>query len=74
MIPDKIYTAIYPNDDDEGQHLGDWYSEPEYKAVEYIRKNALLEWAKGLQKKHKGYSDAELIITLDKLIEKIESL
>lgn len=43
--------------------------------IEYICKDALLEWAKGLQEKYKEvYSDLELVITLNKLIEKLNSL
>ena len=45
--PETIYIAVYPNDDGLDTHLGDWYSEPEYHAednLEYIRKDALLEW------------------------------
>lgn len=45
--PDKIYIAVYPNDDGLDTHLGDWYSEPEFHAednLEYINENALLEW------------------------------
>ena len=51
MIPDKIYLPKYPNYDIEGEHLGDdWSYEPEFTDnVTYIRKDALLEWAKGKQ-------------------------
>ena len=54
MIPDKIYIPLYPNLDTDGFHLGDdWmeksdsYSKCEH--VEYIRKDALLKWAKKKQ-------------------------
>lgn len=48
MIPNKIYLPKYPNYDIEGEHLGDdWAYEPEFiDNVTYIRKEALLEWAK----------------------------
>lgn len=49
QVPDTIYVAVYPDDDGINTHLGDWYSEPEYRAqdnIEYIRKDALLEWLK----------------------------
>ena len=59
--PDKIYIPIhqsYPNApiDEKNTHLGaDWYvSKCDQTAVgfhEYIRKDALLEWAKGLYEK-----------------------
>ena len=44
--PNKIYIAVYPNDDGLYTHLGDWYSEPEFHAednLEYIRKESLLD-------------------------------
>lgn len=66
--PDKIYlheedfTRIYTQpsstiDDD----------------IEYIRKDALLGWINEMRKKHRGFTDTELVVTLDKLTEKINS-
>ena len=45
--PDKIYIPLYPNYSLDGFHLADeWMYEPhkEVENVEYIRKDALLEW------------------------------
>lgn len=45
--PNKIYIAVYPNDDGLDTHLGDWYSEPEFHAednLEYVRKDALMNY------------------------------
>lgn len=64
MVPDKIYVSnlIYdswqytiPDPDDETE-------------VEYIRKDALLEWAKSVK------ADPMIPMNIDKVIEKIESL
>lgn len=54
MIPDKIYIPLYPNLDTDGFHLGDdWMEKPDScskcEHVEYLRKDALLEWAKKKQ-------------------------
>lgn len=51
MIPNKIYIPLYPNLDTDGFHLGDdWMEKPDSYSkcehVEYIRKDALLEWLK----------------------------
>ena len=51
MIPDKIYIPLYPNLDTDGFHLGDdWMEKPDScskcEHVEYLRKDALLEWAR----------------------------
>ena len=46
-VPDKIYIPLYPNYDLDGFHLADeWMYEPhkEVENVEYIRKDALLDW------------------------------
>lgn len=45
--PDKIYIPLYPNYDLDGFHLADeWMYEPhkEVENVEYIRKDALLDY------------------------------
>lgn len=68
--PDKIYIAVYPNDDGLDTHLGDWYSEPEFHAednLEYINKNVLLEWLK-------GYNHPVTRLIAKELIDKINSL
>lgn len=43
-------------------------------AEEYIRKDALLEWMDKMRKKHKGFTDVELVITFNALIDKLNSL
>jgi hypothetical protein len=58
--PDKIYIAVYPNDDGLDTHLGDWYSEPEFHAednLEYINKDALLEKLEKAAASYKKRSD-----------------
>lgn len=68
--PDKIYLCA------DAPRMYDWSSKPFEKGgnVEYIRKDALLEWAKGemmpgRSKEGKGWNWA-----LQALIDKIESL
>ena len=52
MAPDKIYLGIGPMSGDEPNKrylYPEWYEEPKrplVQNVEYIRKDALLEWAK----------------------------
>jgi len=50
MIPDKIYLGIGPMENGHGRVIySEWVEEPYPGAernVEFIRKNALLEWAK----------------------------
>lgn len=77
--PNKIYIAVYPNDDGLDTHLGDWYSEPEFHAednLEYIHKDALIEWLKecfrlqdGGSWYSKGAADA-----FSKVIDKLNSM
>ena len=79
--PDKIYIPIhqsYPNApiDEKNTHLGaDWYvSKCDQTAVgfhEYIRKDAILEWANNWEKI--GVSD-DFAYAIEKLIKHIESL
>ena len=62
MAPDKIY--IQPNARDgwfEGEKTSDIFEE-------YIRKDALLEWAKSVK------ADPMIPMNIDKVIAKIESL
>ena len=53
MIPDKIYLGIGPMENGHGRVIySEWVEEPYPGAernVEYIRKDALLEWAKEKQ-------------------------
>ena len=75
--PDKIYIPIhqsYPNApiDEKNTHLGaDWYvSKCDQTAVgfhEYIRKDALLEWAKEI-------AENASWVSIDAVVNKIESL
>lgn len=71
-VPDTIYVAVYPDDDGINTHLGDWYSEPEYRAqdnIEYVRKDALLELIK---EESSFWDDGEMIFRT--LIDKINEM
>ena len=52
ITPDKIYIPFYPNDGGIDTHLGDdWFDSKDIDQYvegwkEYIRKDALIEWAK----------------------------
>lgn len=72
MIPDKIYIghSWWPNTLDEY-----WYSEPPKSLTteEYIRKDALLEWAKDYIERL-GDSGVGQRIALRFLIDKLNSM
>ena len=76
--PDKIYIPLYPNHSLDGYHLADDYMyEPQqdFNNVEYIRKDALLEWAKGqASTTEKLNGKGAMLKAWDTLIDKIESL
>ena len=54
IAPDQIYLPIYPTEDD--CYVGDeWFLNPNPRAednIAYIRKDAILEWAKKLREEH----------------------
>jgi len=58
MIPDKIYLGIGPLENGHGRVIySEWVEEPYPGAernVEFIRKNALLEWAKEQMRIHEN--------------------
>ena len=73
MIPDKIFLGIGPMSGDEPDKrylYAEWYEEPKplVKNIAYIRKDALLEWAKEVK------ANPMIPMNIDKVIEKIESL
>ena len=79
MTPDKIYIPII--EDDKGGHpCTDWEDFPYPYAqnnIEYIRKDALLEWAKErLVKSYDGSTDFDygMAYAYTCLIEKLEEL
>ena len=88
MIPDKIYIPLYPNLDTDGFHLGDdWMEKPDSYSkcehVEYIRKEALLEWARELNETyHKEYEISKYtcgehwgqMVAFQKVIDKLNSM
>ena len=74
MVPDKIYLGIGPMSGDEPNKrylYAEWYEEPKVMVenIEYIRKEALLEWAKEHQKGEMqgSYTWACYQIFIDKL-------
>lgn len=79
MALDKIY--IFLDGDIEWYKPGDWETPPPNR-VEYIRKDALLEWlealkAHSLELRDAGYGDVfygAQIAILEETIHKIESL
>ena len=81
--PDKIYIPLYPNHSLDGVRLGDDYMYEPHKEcdnVEYIRKDALLEWVKACYKATENdnlLSDIfkqGALYELHRVILKIESL
>ena len=71
--PDKLYLGRRSY----GPLIGGWQMNPfeskEIESIAYIRKEALLEWINEMREKHRGFTDAELVVSLDKLTEKINS-
>ena len=61
--PDKIYFAT----GSLGSPIASYTKEDE-RYIEYIRKDALLEWAKAVK------ADPTIPMNIDKVIEKIESI
>ena len=72
MVPDKIYLA-YEYSEIDTLPPGVTSKQVFDKDVCYIRKDALLEWINEMREKHRGFTDTELVVTLDKLTEKINS-
>lgn len=79
IIPDKIYIPYYPNYDGIDTHLSDeWF---EGKAIdhvegwkEYIRKDALMEWAKGEIMPGNSAEGKGWNMALQTLIDKLNSM
>lgn len=76
MIPDKLYigtVTLSSNSPSEEHLLPDWHLRPNPKIanVEYIRKDALIEWAKDHQEGERqgSYTWSCYQIILDKLNE-----
>lgn len=69
-LPDKI--CIFPDDNDEFWYKPEEWETPPPKRVEYLRKDALLEWAKEKANDYKG--TANIRRSFEMMIRKIESL
>lgn len=77
--PDKIYINNYNGNDTWGNQ---WHTKPAIDPVtishEYIRKNALLEWANSEMSREQGYTteDAECAYrhALQDLVTKLNSM
>lgn len=69
-VPDKIYLFRNPI----GVILGSWYldSSEEFENIEYIRKDALIEWAKNMKHICKGSESIEK--AYQTIIDKLESV
>ena len=69
--PDKIYIGRR----NYGPLIGGWESQPftskEIESIEYIRKDALLEWAEDVKAKTGWY---EIEVAMDDLIDKLNSM
>ena len=86
MVPDKIYLGIGPMSGDEPNKrylYAEWYEEqkPLVQNIAYIRKDALLEWAKEKQRRMKIEAGgcyntlaAGKFIAYKEIFDKIESL
>lgn len=84
MIPDKIYigaVTLSSNSPSEEYLLPDWHLRPNTNVtnVEYIRKEALLEWAKEQKKwriecDYEGTRYVSAIHALNHLIDKLNSM
>lgn len=79
--PDKIYlgfqdgfVAMSSNVKEDAN--GNSIFLPEYEPVEYIRKDALLEWANNMKRICKGAEPIQILLekAYQTMIEKIESL
>ena len=84
MIPDKIFLGIGPMSGDEPDKrylYAEWYEEPKplVKNIAYLRKDALLEWAKEREAETRDKAGTDDVAcayhdAIMDLIEKIESL
>lgn len=74
MIPDKIYT--FQDDGDRYWYKPEEWETPPLTRVEYIRKDALLEWAKKEMEEWSSESNTAqgVKMGLTLVIDKIESL
>lgn len=69
--PDKVYIGRR----NYGPLIGGWKSQPftskEIESIEYIRKDALMEWAEDVKAKTGWY---EIEVAMDDLIDKLNSM
>lgn len=73
MIPDKLYVEISGNKDSSVYWIGRTSSVPQSDdSVEYIRKDALLEWAKETYLNENASAIRK--VCYKQLVDKIESL
>ena len=72
LLPDTIYL---PKKEiiERLPWIAEPYKDDPFWDEVYIRKDALLEWINEMREKHRGFIDTELVVTLDKLTEKINS-
>lgn len=69
MIPDKIYT--FQDDGDRYWYKPEEWETPPLTRVEYIRKDALLEWAEEMKDAWEGCADTSYY---QEFIDKINSI
>jgi len=83
MIPDKIYigtVTLSSNAPSEEYLLPDWHLRPNPKVanVEYIRKDALMEWATNLKERWKeppvSVHSPGCVYMLEQIIDKLNEL
>lgn len=79
MIPDKIYLStgtVSSNIPEEHYALPGWREKPysQVRSVEYIRKDALLEWANERLNENDGRYSTFYDYALNLLIDKLNSL
>lgn len=76
MIPDKIYT--FQDDGDRYWYKPEEWETPPLTRVEYIRKDALLEWASRLKEKWEeppmSRHSPGCVFMLEQLINKLNSM
>jgi hypothetical protein len=69
--PDKLYIGRR----NYGPLIGGWESQPftskEIESIEYIRKDALIEWAEDIKAKTAWY---EIQVAMDDVIDKLNSM
>ena len=76
VYPDKLYVSVERSYETTAGNLIQFISchtNKKEDSVEFIRKDALIEWVSEMQKKNEHLS-LELVITLSDLLNKINSL